>query len=318
MSRFAALDLATLPAPSSLRPLDYDAILAARLAEQEARLAEAFAPSKVADIMAKLRRLASSPMRYLHEAAAARELYMENRINEAIRSVLLATARGADLDHIGATRGVTRKVLDDSDPQAVVREADDPFRARIQLVMEAWSPHGTEGSYVYWALDADDRVVDVAVYGPNHDVDPPVLSAHPKMVILSSEGDGTADAELIARVRENCMPDRRRPVGDLLEVTSARPVPYAIEAVLHVVAASDHAAIEAAARSAADGFMTSRVRIGRRVYRTSLASALQVAGVVDVELVSPSRDLMIGPFEAPLCTGVSLTVRPAPAGWRDV
>jgi phage-related baseplate assembly protein len=318
MSRFAALDLSALPDPAAIGVLDFDAILEARLAELEAQLAEVFDAPKVAEVMALARNIASSPMRYLNEAAAARELYLENRINEAVRSVLLSTARGDDLDQIGANRGVVRKLLDDSDPESPVMEGDEAFRARIQLVIEAWSPHGTEGSYVYWALDADDRVADVAVYGPNHGLHPAIPPAEPKMVILSSEGDGTADAALLEAVFTHCTVDKRRPVADKLTVVSAQPVPYAIEAVLHVTTPETASAVQATAQAAAEAFVNSRIRIGRKLYRTSLAAALTVKGVVDVELVSPAADLDIGPFEAPYCTGITLTLQSITGGWRDV
>ncbi|MBB5515765.1 phage-related baseplate assembly protein [Rubricella aquisinus] len=318
MTRFAALDLAALPDLPVLRPLDFDAVLEARLAELEAHLSDVFNPEKAASIMALARNIASSPTRYLSEAAAARELYMENRINEAVRSVFLSMARGAALDHIGAGRGVVRKVLDHSDPDAPVYEADDAFRARIQLVIEAWSPHGTEGSYVYWALDADDLVVDVAVYGPNHGIDPPIPPAEPKMVILSREGDGTASEYLLARVFQHCAADTRRPVADKLSVVSAVPVAYSIEAVLHVTSPEAASAVLAAAEASAAAFINSRIRIGRKLYRTSIAAALNVQGVVDVELISPAADLDIGPFEAAHCTDMTLSIQTITGGWRDI
>ena len=318
MSRFAALDLTTLPPLTTVGQLDYDAILEARLVELEAKLSERFEAAKVSEIMGLARNIAASPMRYLSEAAAARELYLENRINEALRSVFLSTARGSDLDQIGANRGVLRRVLDDSDPDNLIQEDDGAFRARIQLVIEAWSPHGTTGSYVYWALDADNRVVDVVVYGPNDGIDPAIPPAEPRMVILSSEGDGTAAADLIDAVFDHCTQDTRRPVGDKLTVVSATPVPYAIEAVLHVSSAQAAAIVEATANDAAQAFINGRIRIGRKLYRTSIGAALKVEGVVDVELVSPAADIDIGPFDAPHCTGVNITLQSITGGWRDV
>jgi phage-related baseplate assembly protein len=318
MSRFAALDLSTLPDPSSIVDLDFNAIFEARLQELEAQLSEVFEPIKVAEIMALARNIAASPMRYLNEAAAARELYLTNQINEAIRSVFLSMARSTDLDQIGANRGVVRKIVDETDPDNVIMESDETFRARIQLVIESYSPHGAEGSYVYWALDADDRIVDVAVYGPNHGLDPPIPPAEPKMVVLSSEGDGTADAALLQTVFENCTPDERRPVADKLTVISAEPVPYEIEAVLHVTSPAAAGAVLSAAQETADAFVGNRLRIGRKLYRTSLAAALSVEGVVDVVITKPAADLEIGPFEAPYCTSITLTAEAVSGGWRDV
>lgn len=318
MSRFAALDLTTLPAPSAVVELDYHAILSARLDELEAILMEKLPPEKVAEIMVLARNIAASPMRYLNEAGAARELYLSNRINEAVRSVFLATARGGDLDQIGANRGALRRITDASDPEHPVYEGDETFRARIQLIIEAWSPHGTEGSYVYWALDADDRVVDVVVYGPNHDVSPRVTPGEPRMVILSREGDGTAGPELLQAVFENCVQDRRRPVGDFLTIVSAAPVPYKIQATVHVTSAASAAAVEAAATAAARAYIAGRIKIGRKIYRSSIAAVLMVEGVVDVEMAEPATDVAVGAYEAGYCTAISVAVQTVTGGWRDV
>lgn len=319
MSRYAALDLKTLPAPSGIGVLDFNAILEARLTELEAQLSEVFDAVKVAGIMALARNIAASPMHYLSETGAARELYMENRINEAIRSVFLATARGGDLDHIGVNRGVARKVLDESDPDNIIMEGDEVFRARIQLVMEAFSPHGTEGSYVYWALDADDRVADVAPYGPNHDVSPsPAIEpANVDVVILSTEGDGTAPQDLLDAVYAALIPDKRRPVADKVTVTSVTPVTYTIDATLHVTTPEAAASVVAVAEATAEAFVNSRLRIGRKVYRTSLAAALSVAGVVDVVIASPVADVAIDPYEAPHCDSITITAEVVAGGWLD-
>ncbi len=62
MSRFAALDLTTLPDPTEIGVLDFDAILEARLVELESQLAEVFDAPKVADVMALARNIAASPI----------------------------------------------------------------------------------------------------------------------------------------------------------------------------------------------------------------------------------------------------------------
>lgn len=318
MSRFSALDLTAMPQMPSIVPLDFNATLEARLNALEASLSNAFAAPQVAEIMALARNIAASPLRYLNESAAARELYVANQINTAIRSVFLSTAGGDALDQIGANRGVIRKVLSADGDEVQVKEADDAFRARIQLAIESFSPHGPEGSYVYWALDADDRVVDVVPYGPNHKLDPPVPNAEVHMVVLSSEGDGTAGQDLLDAVFNNCIKDKRRPVADKLTVISAQPRAYQIEAVLHVTSPEAASAVLAAAQAAADTFVGDRIRIGRKLFRTSIAAALNVQGVVDVELIQPATDIDIGPFEAPHCTGISLTLQSITGGWRDV
>ncbi|WP_116131186.1 baseplate J/gp47 family protein [Tropicimonas sp. IMCC34043] len=318
MSRYAALDLSTLPQMTAIEVLSFDAMLAARLDELEQRLAERFTATKVAEIMALARNIAASPMRYLNEAAAAREIYLTNRLNEAVRAIFLASAREGDLDQIGANRGVVRKILDDSDPDNPVLEDDDEFRARIQLVIESYSPHGTEGSYVYWALDADDRVRDVAAYGPNHEVTPAIVPGNAEIVILSREGDGSAPPDLIDAVHANLIPDKRRPVADKVTVLSATPVAYRIEAELQVTSAEAAAIVLAAAQASVAAFVSKRLAIGRKLYRTTLAAALKVDGVVDVIVTEPPEDVPIGPYEAPHCTDIALTVTAITGGWWNV
>jgi phage-related baseplate assembly protein len=43
------------------------------------------------------------------------------RVNDAVRAVFLASARGADLDQIGAGFNVSRLVINPGDPDAVHR-----------------------------------------------------------------------------------------------------------------------------------------------------------------------------------------------------
>ena len=318
MSRYAALNLANLPPLSAVTPLSFEAILEARLVELEQQLTVRFEPAKVTELMALARSIAASPMRYLNETAAARELYIENRINTAVKSIFLATAIGTDLDHLGANRGVARRILDDSDPDDIIYETDEDFRARIQLSLEAFSPHGTEGSYVYWALDADDRVRDVVAYGPNHNVVPAVLPAHVRVVVLSRDGDGTAPQDLLDAVYANLIPDKRRPVSDKIEVVSAAPAPYRIVATLHVASSEAVSAVLAAAQAGIAEFINSRLRIGRKVYRSTIASILRVDGVVDVEIAEPAADIVIDASAAPYCTEIVLSTSVISGGWASV
>ncbi|QUS57357.1 baseplate J/gp47 family protein [Pseudovibrio brasiliensis] len=319
MSRYAALDLATLPEPSAVVELDYTALLEARLAELDGHLRDGrFEQAEADEIMALARSIAASPARYLSEAGASRELYMNARINAAVRSVLLATATGSDLDHRGAGRGVARLVLDDSDPENIIYEDDESYRARIQLVLESYSPYGPEGAYVYWALQASGDVLDVVPYGPDDNLDPPIPPAEPVICVLSRTGDGAASEDLLKSVYQNLKPDKRRPVGDKLTVISATPVHYEVEAELQVVSAATASLVEEQAQATLQKFISTRLAIGRPLYRTTLAAALKVDGVEEVIITKPASDVMVSPFEAPYASSVKLTVNSITGGWRNV
>ncbi|KZK83610.1 Baseplate J-like protein [Pseudovibrio sp. Ad13] len=319
MSRFAALDLATLPEPSAVVELDYNALLEARLVELDRHLRDGrFEQAEADEIMALARSIAASPARYLSEAGASRELYMNARINAAVKSVLLATATGSDLDHRGAGRGVARLVLDDSDPENTIYEDDESYRARIQLVLESYSPYGPEGAYVYWALQASGDVLDVVPYGPDDNLDPPIPPAEPVICVLSRIGDGVASNALLESVYQNLKSDKRRPVGDKLTVISATPVHYEVEAELQVVSASTASIVEEQAQATLQKFISTRLAIGRPLYRTTLAAALKVDGVEEVIITKPAADVMVGPFEAPYASSVKITVTSITGGWRNV
>lgn len=70
------------------------------------------------------------------------------RVNDAVRAVFLASAKGDDLDQLGAAFNVQRFVITPADPDAVppvdaVLEDDNAFRERIQL---SWAQLNTAGA----------------------------------------------------------------------------------------------------------------------------------------------------------------------------
>jgi len=168
----SAIDLSKLPPPQVVEELDYEAILAAMKADFIARW-----PNFSAD-------LESEPLIKLLEVAAYRELLVRQRVNEAARKVMLAFARGSDLDHLGALYGVERLLVDPGDPAAsppvpAQYELDDALRFRIQLAPEAMSVAGPDLAYVYHARSASADIKDVSVESPTPgDVVVTVLSGH--------------------------------------------------------------------------------------------------------------------------------------------
>ena len=142
--RHSAIDLSAYPPPDAIDPLDYEAALAARkeafMASFEARATRSPAES------AEMRRMLDyeyEPIVGLLEADAYCDTIFAARLNDKARAVLLATAWGATLDHIGATYfRSTRRVLAAADPvagTAAALEDDDTYRQRLALSPESWS-----------------------------------------------------------------------------------------------------------------------------------------------------------------------------------
>lgn len=177
MSRFAAIDLAKLPAPDVVETIDYEAVLAEMITDLTAR-DPAFSGL-----------VESDPAIKILEVAAYRETLLRQRINEAARATMLAYAGGADLDNLAALLGVARAVLDPGDPEAVppvapTYEGDDRLRARAQLALEGFSTAGPAGAYLFHALAASPKAKDVAVSSP--------APGDVLVSVLSTDGDGTA------------------------------------------------------------------------------------------------------------------------------
>lgn len=181
MSRFAAINLAKLPAPDVVETISFEAVLAGMIADLQAR-----DPAFTA-------LLESDPAIKILEVAAYREILLRQRVNEAAQAVMLAHAVGSDLDHLAALFGVERLLVSPGDPEArppvpPVYETDDRLRARTQLALEGFSTAGPEGAYIFHALAASPLAKDIAVTSP--------LPGEVVVTVLSTEGDGsTAERE---------------------------------------------------------------------------------------------------------------------------
>ncbi|TAA26570.1 baseplate assembly protein [Pseudoxanthomonas winnipegensis] len=324
MSTFTAIDLSRLPAPSVVEVIDYEALLAEYLASLR-QLDPTF------DALVE-----SEPAYKILQVAAYREMLLRQRINDAARAVMLASATGSDLDQLAALLGVQRLVLDAGDPTQGVDptlEPDEDFRRRIQLAPEGFSVAGPEGAYIYHALSADPRVLDASASSPIPDdiraIVFNVLAANgasaaitnamhaaldaatwPGTVVISvlaRAGTGAADADLIADVGAALAADDVRPLTDHVTVQSATITPYQVTATIYTFAGPDSSVVMAEARARLQTYVDASHRMGRDVTMSGLYAALHTEGVQRVEIESPAGDLVIPRNGAAYCTGVTLT-----------
>ncbi|MDG9770158.1 baseplate assembly protein, partial [Stenotrophomonas maltophilia] len=99
MSTFTAVDLSRLPLPAVFEPLQFEQLLARRVAEFKRYMPEY-------DALVE-----SDPVYKVLQASAYRELMLREQFNQRARGLFLAYAMGADLDNLAAPFGVTRKQL---------------------------------------------------------------------------------------------------------------------------------------------------------------------------------------------------------------
>lgn len=294
MSGFSAIDLSRLPPPDVIRALDPDALV-----EQIKATVRAEAPE-----LAPVLELESEPITKLVQVVAYYVVLVRGQVNDDGRALMLATAGGADLDNLGALFSVERQVVTPADPEALppvaaVMEDDDRLRRRIQLAPEAFSTAGSRGAYLFHTLAADTTIRDAGIDNPV----PGVV----RVTLLSSLGDGAADAAMQARVVAALSAETVRPVSDTLQVQSATIVPYAITATLTVYPGPDAGVVRAAAEEAAVAYAIARHRVGQDVTRSGVLAALHRPGVQNVELTSPAADIVIAPTEAAWCNDITLT-----------
>lgn len=299
------IDLSRLPAPNVIESLDFEQILA----ERKAFLVSLWPDDERAEIADRLE-LESDPLNKIAQESAYREVVLRQRINDSCHAVLLAFARGPDLDHLGALFEVERLVINPGNPNAFppvpkVLEDDDRLRQRIQLALEGVSTAGPVGSYIFHALSASPLVKDVAVTSPS-----PGLV---RVTVLSSEGSGVPTTGLLAIVAAALNHEDVRPLCDTVEVVAAQITPYTVDATLTFFSGPDVALVRTAAEEAVKKYVSEHHRLGHDVTLSGLFAALHQPGVQNVTLTAPAATLVIADSHAAFCTSVAVT-----AGGHDV
>ena len=295
----AAIDLSLLPAPEFVEQLDYETILAEMLADARERAAAKGVPF---DTISE-----ADPAYIVLEVAAYRELGVRQRGNEEGRALLLAFAQGADLTHIGITYydREPRLVIVEADPTAnppvdEVLEDDDSYKRRLMLKDDGYSTAGATNAYKFHALSASGRVKDVAVDSP-----------HPGttvIYVLSRDGDGTADDELIALVDASVQADDVRPLSEEVIVRSAEIVHWSWSADLYVFNGPDQALVLQAAIDSGTEFKEKTHVMENSIALSALYAALHMPGVAKVVLNDLNADVVCGLGQAPYCDEFTLRI----------
>lgn len=356
MPRFGAIDLSAYAPPDALVPLDYEGELTLRKAAFLKSFEDRGATEAELAEMAAILGYEFEPIVALLEADAYRDLTMIGRINDKVRAVLLATATGTTLDHIGATyyRAPRRTIIAASAaPDGVaVMEDDETYRQRLALAPESWSSAGPEGAYLYFGMSASGDVLDLAVYSE----DEGVCKAPRVRIPVLATGNVAASASLISTVLTALNRKEIRPFADRVIVEAATPLNYSVNITLQCRAGASAELVRAASLARVNAYCSGRIRwagdavagpvwlIGRRIRLTTLAAAARVDGVEEVIINSPVADvnapnagytqaalanvgldtftplaanLTAHLFNAPICTGVTINVETVSGSWTS-
>lgn len=267
----STVDLSRLPAPQVLESLDFEDAYGEELARFRLYMADQW------DALVE-----SDPVTKLLELGAYRRLQNRGRVNDAAKALLLAYAKGDDLDHLAANVSLGRLVVQPEDllavpPVPAVLEADDALRERVQLVYEGLTTAGPRNSYILHARNASGQVADATAESP--------APAEVVVTVLALEGNGVASPELLATVERHLNDDDVRPVADRLTVQAAEVLPYRIEAIVFMVGnGPENEAILAESMRRLALWINPRRRLGIEVARSGIDACLHIDGVSRVEL----------------------------------
>lgn len=299
------VDLKKLPAPKVVQELSYETLLTQRK--------EKFLSLQESDEMrqhwqARLQ-LESEPVVKLLEENAYLELLLRTNINESAKAVMLAYATGSDLDQLGALFGVTRLIIQAEDlksnpPTTAKYEDDERFRTRIQMSLEGLTTAGSRASYEFHALSTSAKIKDVDVTSPT--------AGTVKVAILSTEGQGTADGDLIKAVKEQLNAEHIRPLTDTVLVESAVILPYEIQAAITLYPTVLESVVMANVNQAIANYANKQHLLGIDITLSGIYAALHQEGVQNVKLTKPLADLIVQPHQAAYCTQIKVHV-----GGRD-
>lgn len=310
MPALTAIDLSRLPPPAIVEAVDYEEVLAQMLADLRTR----------DPIFSSL--VESDPAYKILEVAAYRETILRQRINDALKAVLLATSTGTisydgetpryspgDLDHLGALLGVERKILVQGDPVASPPtqheyEPDADFRRRIQLSLEGFSTAGPAAAYLFHAL-SHPAIKDAAAFGPNDGIEG-IEPGEVHVFLLGHAGDGALEPAIVDEVEAILQDEEVRPLTDTPIVAAAEIEEFTVEAIIYTYAGPDPAIVLAAAQAAVEQYVAERHKIGATVTLSGLYAALHQPGAARVEIESPEEDVATGHDTAPYCTGITL------------
>jgi phage-related baseplate assembly protein len=295
MSIFQRIDLSQLPAPIVVEQKAYEQILLELKTDLISR-----DPQLEAVLSLK-----SEPLVKLLQVYAYRELLTRQRENLKAVSLMLAFAKGSDLDQIGANYGVPRLLIDSGNPSAIppiapMYENDNDFKRRIQLSFEAFTTAGSEASYIFHGLSADGQVADITALSPSAGV--------VEIYVLARTGDGLADSALLTKVENALNAKTIRPLTDNVQVFSVDVVNFVVVAELILFNGPDESLVLTNAQTELDNYLLSSRSNGIDITISGLHHALHQSGVQKVNLISPSADVVVQSHQVANCTSTTLTV----------
>lgn len=283
-----AIDLTQVPLPDVIETLDYETTLA-EVIDDFRRYWEKVRERRPELPAYNVEMLETDPVRIVLEACAYRELLWRARANQVARSVMLATATGADLDNFAADFGMTRRIIGTDEDGNAIYESDEEFRQRRNLAPDGYAAAGPEDAYRYHAWSADGSIKEVqAIKGEGNRCD---------IILLGREGNGTVSQEVVAKVYDALSPKTRRPLTDNVYVRSATIVSQPIRVAITVPTGPDATTVAEKAKTSIASYAQERSTIGKTLRLDGIIGAAHRDNALEsVTVLEPSGDVDPGLF----------------------
>lgn len=258
----------------------------------------------VPDISSQL--VNSDPAVALLEVSSYSEGLLRNRVNNGILSVTVQFATGTDLDNLANFYGIERKLIKEEDTSTspiteAIWESDEDLRNRTLEAPKGFSVAGPRSSYIYYGKLADNKVKDISATSPS--------AGKVDITVLSYEEDGTANSDLIKKVKDKLNEDDIRPLGDLVNVQSAEIIKFEVNVELEFNSSPNIPIIIETVKNNIQEFVTEHHKLGRTLGVSGIYAACHsVLGVERAILNSPTEDIKTNFNEAPYCTNITVAL----------
>jgi phage-related baseplate assembly protein len=272
MTREIPAELAHLPKPQLIEELSYDVLLQGAIERVEAEMAVEGFDFTVGSLIA-------NPNHILAREAAYKEERLRQRINSAMRAMLLAYATGSDLDNYVAHKTVRMS-----------GESDERLVTRYLLLLKGSSTGGPAERYEALALEADIHVAQAFCYRVGKS---PVIY----LAISSTASDGVADPALIDKVSQHVGRREHRLTNDTIVVRAAVRQIIDIHAQVWLTEKASATIIDGLAEHLKSAW-SSRQSIGLDLTRSYIIGQLMVGGVHSVNLPAMEADIVADKYEA--------------------
>lgn len=300
------VDLSSVALPDAIETLDFEALLAAFVDRFATYWAEARAKDPTLPVWS-IGTTETDPPRIAGRAFAYVRLLDRARVNDAIKAVLAAFARGADLDAIAASANVARLVVTPAtDTAAAVMESDASLLLRYLAGFDRPSA-GSRDRYVYEVLTAwpglldfggDVAIVGRAVHGRRGDVD----------VVVSGPGGRAPTLAELATVTTAVTADHVKPEATSVVVLAATRALYDVDLVLEIPSGPSAETVRLDASARVEAALTARRLIGAALPADVASSAAYGENVIRVRRNAPTLDLEADAYTVPIADTVSIVV----------